>query len=204
MTDKHPATPPRLPWERQPGETEAAYRAFTTYRDLEPPRSFREAARRIGKAHSTLAKHARRHNWYERIEEYDNHLTRQQQQAALEGWRLASAQHAEMVGAVRTKLRARLLGQGATELDAEDLGWADVARLLRETVVLDRIVHGHPGDLALRATLVEASVAVDHIRTLVDIARHHMDDETFRRFLLDYRAAVGLIPDQGERPMLGP
>jgi hypothetical protein len=85
MTAKKPATkrparkrkpsgpPPELldPWDRQPGESDQAWQAWTAYRDQELPRSLRRAARTHGNHLTTMAKHSERWQWVTRAAAWD-------------------------------------------------------------------------------------------------------------------------------------
>jgi hypothetical protein len=61
-----------LAWERQPGESDKAYAAFATYRDLGPERSLRAVAEhlygvRAGYGVRTVEKWSSRHGWVDRV-----------------------------------------------------------------------------------------------------------------------------------------
>jgi hypothetical protein len=62
-------------WERQPGETEAAYVAFCSYRDLGAERSLNAAYSTDGKrAPGQWAKWSAQNQWVARAEAYDDYL----------------------------------------------------------------------------------------------------------------------------------
>lgn len=76
-----------LPWERQPEESEEAWAAFVTYRDMlqlgddgtvTGRRSIRQVARRVDKSATLIARWAspKRHKWSLRVEAYDADLDR--------------------------------------------------------------------------------------------------------------------------------
>jgi hypothetical protein len=44
----------REPWERQPGESEQAFGAWTQYMLMDPPRSLRRVGQELGKSHQLL------------------------------------------------------------------------------------------------------------------------------------------------------
>lgn len=62
------------PWERQPGETRAAYEGFRAYRDLGPTRSLTRAAYTLDKHRQTLGQHSTKYRWVERAAAWDDHL----------------------------------------------------------------------------------------------------------------------------------
>lgn len=80
------------PWDRQKGESEAAYRAFLAYRDLGPGRT-REAAYATTYGHGGGTKKAPagqftkwcdEHRWVDRCRHWDNHLQAERDRAAAE------------------------------------------------------------------------------------------------------------------------
>jgi hypothetical protein len=66
-------------WDRQPGESEAAYRAFCAFRDMGADRSvleaFRQSEGKVGAKQATgrWNKWVKDHRWYERVRDYENH-----------------------------------------------------------------------------------------------------------------------------------
>lgn len=72
-------------WERQPGETHQAWRAFKTYRDIDSGRTMLRAAKKLGKPDryiGTMQVWSRQHHWQRRVDEWDRHQDRQDQQTA--------------------------------------------------------------------------------------------------------------------------
>lgn len=76
-------------WDRQPDETDKAYRAFALYRDLGPEeRSITKASQEyhaqhglkgsLGTARVTVGKWSRTHGWVERVRAWDADQDRQQ------------------------------------------------------------------------------------------------------------------------------
>jgi len=59
------------PWDRLPGETVHAYRAFACYRDLGDSRTVAGAARALTRHRSLLDRWAVRHRWKERVWAWD-------------------------------------------------------------------------------------------------------------------------------------
>jgi hypothetical protein len=78
------ATIPRHPWDRQPGETDAAYRAFQTYlklgagRSLSAVRGQRKGNDRARKGNAPpghITRWSVVHRWVERADAWDRHVT---------------------------------------------------------------------------------------------------------------------------------
>jgi hypothetical protein len=82
-----PQSPSRFveEWERQPGETPRAWKAFVIYRDMGDDRGVtkvRDIAGGIYK-HSTLLEWAAKNRWAERARAWDNYVDRRRQAAFL-------------------------------------------------------------------------------------------------------------------------
>lgn len=71
----------REPWDRQPGETHKAYRAFEAYRALGADRTAQKAAKALGK--NSVTGWSAKWGWLERAEAWDRHEARRMQEAVL-------------------------------------------------------------------------------------------------------------------------
>ena len=71
----------REAWDRQPGETHKAYRAFEAYRALGADRTVVGAAKALGKG--SVTGWSGKWGWKERAEAWDRHEARRMQEAAL-------------------------------------------------------------------------------------------------------------------------
>ncbi len=60
-----------VPWDRLPGESQPAYKAFLAYRDAGGCRSVRSLARQVGKSRSLLFRWSSRHRWTARAQAWD-------------------------------------------------------------------------------------------------------------------------------------
>ena len=78
-----------LPWERQIGESEAAFEAFTFYRNQEGRRSVRKGAQSFSKSYTLLRKWSAKNNWVERCRAWDNEQLRLQQEQARQEEKIA-------------------------------------------------------------------------------------------------------------------
>lgn len=139
-----------LPWERQDEESDPAWEAFLTYRDLpytpyrdegnqqQPgrPRSQREAAKRIGKSRSLIDRWASTHAWSARVRAFDADLDRDKR-AKLKHQALAAVtQHGQLAGlavrAVAMPLSALAKPQILTDSEGNPLVNEDGAPLTRD------------------------------------------------------------------------
>ena len=71
-------------WERQPKETDPAFRAFCAYRDM-PKRSLDTLSRNLSKSLPLLKGWSSRWNWQERCREYDNYIEAEAQKEVIKG-----------------------------------------------------------------------------------------------------------------------
>lgn len=66
----------RNPWDKQRGETGAAYEAWVVYRNLpRDTRNYSEVARQLQKTHTVIGKWAKLWDWRERELEWEAYLT---------------------------------------------------------------------------------------------------------------------------------
>jgi hypothetical protein len=55
-------------WEKQPGESEKAYEAFSLYRDMGPSRSLAKVGQALGKSTALMERWSSQHDWQDRVE----------------------------------------------------------------------------------------------------------------------------------------
>lgn len=84
------------PWERQKGESEKAYEAFTTYRDMGAKRSVSAVSERLSKSRQLISRWKSTWSWDERCREWDNQLQREAKKAAAEELRKMSQRHVKI------------------------------------------------------------------------------------------------------------
>jgi hypothetical protein len=64
------------PWDRRPGESAKAYRAFTLYRDKQADRTFESVASVLQCSGTNIRRWAKRWDWTHRVRAYDIHVDR--------------------------------------------------------------------------------------------------------------------------------
>lgn len=91
---------PEHPWERQNGETDAAWEAFVVYRD-DPsmPRSVRRTARALAKNSTTVRDWSAEYGWVMRAAEFDAYLDRQRVIARVAEIKAMEQRHAQIAQA---------------------------------------------------------------------------------------------------------
>ncbi|MFI5685834.1 hypothetical protein [Streptomyces sp. NPDC051636] len=150
-------------WERQPGESAAAWEAFACYRDLGLSRSIGKVAARLAKSRTLIERWSTAHRWVLRAEAWDREQDRlwraEQHQAARE----VARRHARLASAAQSKIVAQL-----QQLDPSRLSPSDVIRWLEVTVRIERQAYGM--DLA-EAAAGSARVETTDVSGLTDEER---------------------------------
>jgi len=119
-------------WERLPGESDPAWRAFMDYRDSHP-RSIRVTAKRLGKSSTIVARWSTLHGWLKRAAAFDADQDRKHL-AALEDERLTAARRQAQLGYAAQEVAVQALA--AT--DPATLTPTEATRLLGLGVKIER------------------------------------------------------------------
>ena len=109
-----------LAWERQPGESEEAYEAFTDYYK-NPKRSQKKTAKAVGKSEALIYRWSVRWHWSERAREYDNALVREDYLATIDEIRKMNRKQAVIGVLLQTKGVAALQKLKPEKLNAKEL-----------------------------------------------------------------------------------
>jgi hypothetical protein len=168
--------PARQPWEKQPGESDAAFRAWRTYRDMEEGRSIRRAAQQLGKAAITLEKWSRRHRWQARLDAWLYDQDRRLLEARETERMRLDREHAEHGRYVRIRAMQRLAGDEASGVEALDWNQEDLVAVLaalRTGAGLERQALG----LSVNAGQIEISKARRILNEAVTILLEFVPEE---------------------------
>ncbi len=109
-----------LAWERQPGESEEAYEAFTDYYK-NPKRSQKKTAKAVGKSEALIYRWSVRWHWSERAREYDNALVREEYTATLDEIRKMNKAQAAIGLLLQKKGQEALEKLNLKKMSAKDL-----------------------------------------------------------------------------------
>lgn len=109
-----------LAWERQPGESEEAYEAFTDYYK-NPKRSQKKTAKAVGKSDTLIYRWSVRWHWTERAREYDNALVREEYTATLDEIRKMNKAQAAIGLLLQKKGQEALEKLNLKKMSAKDL-----------------------------------------------------------------------------------
>ena len=100
MSAPHPIIlDPEHPWDRQTGESDEAFRAFTIYRDYGPKRSLVQVARILDISKTTAAQFSTKHEWGARSAMYDAYLDSERRRVREEEFLEMERRHAQALGA---------------------------------------------------------------------------------------------------------
>ncbi|WP_438491801.1 hypothetical protein [Streptomyces asiaticus] len=132
-------------WERQPGESTAAWEAFACYRDFGMSRSIGKVAERLAKSRTLIERWSTTHRWVLRAEAWDREQDRLWRAERHQAAREVARRHARLASAAQSKIIAQL-----QQLDPARLSPSDVIRWLEVTIRIERQAYGM--DLAEVAT----------------------------------------------------
>ncbi|KPI15699.1 hypothetical protein OK074_2144 [Actinobacteria bacterium OK074] len=124
-------------WERQPGESAAAWEAFACYRDLGLSRSIGKAAERLVKSRTLIERWSTAHRWVLRVEAWDREQDRVWRAERYQAARDVARRHARLASAAQSKIVAQL-----QQLDPSRLSPSDVIRWLEVTIRIERQAYG--------------------------------------------------------------
>lgn len=134
-------------WERQPNESEPAWNAFLTYRDMEPPRTVQAVADKLSKSRQQITKFKSKWFWDDRVRAYDNEIQKEALAKAVKERQKMNERHTT-IGMKLQKLALEALDN----LDANNLTLKDVREAIKLGAELER--------LARRETIGEYKVDI--------------------------------------------
>lgn len=126
------------PWERQSGETEKAYQAFSIYRDMTENRSIKAVCDEIGKSYQAVFRWVTKYEWKERVRLYDNWLEHEARKNIIKQKEKMIAQQLKIARAIQAKA-LKAFG----EADESKMTFKDMKELLKlgtelEQNIIDR------------------------------------------------------------------
>jgi len=130
------------PWERQPGETNKAYYAFTLYRDMGYKRSLVKVGQKYGgnrNIRALMERWSSQYNWVERVTAYDDYLELQKRLAHEEELEKMCKRHLTLSMALQSKAAEKL-----KDLEGKKMRVSDAIRAVSEGTKLERLTRGEP------------------------------------------------------------
>lgn len=122
------------PWERQKGESEKAFEAFSAYRDMGVERSIRAVSQKLSKSKTLIDRWSRDKNWVERARAYDNDLEREARAKAIKDRQNMTARHIGIAMQLQKKALEALKG-----LSVDDMSPKDVKEYIKMATDLERL-----------------------------------------------------------------
>lgn len=141
-------------WDRQPHETDLAWKAFQAYRDYGPERTYEKVAISMGKKPvyaAQLRNWSEPHGWRQRIFEYERHLDREQERLKLEEY-ARTQREMSLVATAMWKLAAKSLQRWHKKIDAAEEGEtvlspSDARALADAGMKLQQVLAGEPDSI---------------------------------------------------------
>lgn len=132
------------PWERQPGESMKAFKAFTIYRDLGPlERSQEKVKEALERSSRTMISDwSVKFNWKKRVEAWDDEQDRIIRADHLKEIKEMRKRHAKLANDMLTKAEKALEKISDEEISAKEIG-----QLVDIASKLERISLGDSGDV---------------------------------------------------------
>lgn len=126
------------PWERQTGETEKAYTAFSIYRDMTDKRTIQAVCDEIGKSYQFVHRWTVKYEWKERTRLYDNWLEHEARKNTIKQKEKMIAQQLKIARAIQAKAL-----KAFSEADESKMTFKDMKELLKlgtelEQNIIDR------------------------------------------------------------------
>lgn len=139
------------PWERQKGESEKAFEAFVTYRDMGEKRTLTAVAEKLQKSGTLIRRWKSAWDWAERVRAYDNELEKEAHTKAVKDRKAMVDRHIGIAMQLQKKALEALGHLSAEEMSAKDIKECDVCsrRTLDEqqgrgAAVGSRLLGGRP------------------------------------------------------------
>lgn len=137
-------------WLRLPGESEVAFEAFATYRDLAERRSHVRVAEALGKSIALIGRWARRWKWTDRVELFDREEDRLHVIQLRADRRKASRRHARQFAEIQeavAKVLREICGEGFENLDASSMSVETILRVFDVASKGERLSLGEPTEI---------------------------------------------------------
>lgn len=151
---------PEFPWERQSGESDQAFEAFTKYLLMGPERTQNKVCHDLSKSRQLIGAWSSKWKWTERCAAWDNEQARQlreEQTKEIAEMRKRHAKTASLAFALVDKEIKRYFRVGKdkngnevlylNEEKADDLKPSDLARLMEAAVKIERLSRGDTSEV---------------------------------------------------------
>ena len=124
------------PWERQKGENNKRFEAFSLYRDMKS-RTLAKVAAQLGKSNGLIERWSREDKWGERVAAWDDEQDRIAREAQINEIKKMRKRHADLANAMLVKA-AKALGR----IPEDEIKASDVSRMVDVASKLERVSRG--------------------------------------------------------------
>lgn len=132
--------PPQF--QRLPGESMRAFRAFQIYRDQGESRSIASVARTLNLSKNTLQKWSTLYQWSERVEQWHDYLASAKIETKAKDIESMQERHAAVACMFQTKVVERITSM--TDADLKQLSPADLMNWFSSSVRIEAMSRGVP------------------------------------------------------------
>lgn len=125
-----------LPWDRRDDESDPAFEAFATYRDMGAKRSIRSVARVLGKSDTLMGGWSSQHDWPNRARAYDRWMDQQATKAWSDEYRSMVEETNALGRTLTTRAMQRLHQTEGKAIPYDALRAAEVAAKIQNMGML--------------------------------------------------------------------
>ena len=122
------------PWERQKGESEKAYEAFSLYRNKGAKRTLISVAEELQKSYTLIRRWCDNWNWEDRVLKYDNEMEREAKKEARKGLTDMYVRQTK----IAMQMQAKAL-KALENLEPENMTPKDIKEYIRMATELERL-----------------------------------------------------------------
>ena len=190
------ALPVQYAWQQLPRETDKAYQAFVTYRNLDPKeRSLTRVSSELAKSIPLVKRWSSRWGWVERARDWDNYQEMRRLEKRIEEKQKMDENHLRVIRAMRSKAIEAL-----KNMDPQDLSknMYELRNWITEFITLERLVMGEPESIEERRERVEIHATIeDKIKEYAPVFQELIDEGTIT---LDGRPRAAVAAGDDEQP----
>lgn len=129
------------PWERQENESDVAFEAFKTYRDMGAERSLASVGKKLGKSQTLMERWSSNYSWVDRARSWDDEQDRILRNEQIKDIKRMRQRHADLA----VEMLAKAL-EGLKRLDPEELNAVSIGRLVEVASKLEQKSRGDTTD----------------------------------------------------------
>lgn len=129
------------PWERQEDESDEAFEAFCTYRDMGIERSLRAVAEKLNKSSQLMGRWSAKYSWVDRAKAWQDEQDRILRIEQIKDIKKMRQRHADLA----VEMLAKAL-EGIQHLTAEELNAVSISRLVEVASRLEQKSRGDTTD----------------------------------------------------------